>query len=68
MIICNSIQYSEREADYGGHEEARMITGTIIQGEQNCTSAIENTEQSIHVKKRGFKKKGMDLKSRLQLS
>lgn len=41
MSICNSIQHGEREADCGGHEEARMTTGTVIRGEQNCTSAVE---------------------------
>lgn len=61
MTICNSIQYGEREADYGGHEEARMTPGTIIQGEQNSTSAVENTEESIHVTKWGLKKKGNGL-------
>lgn len=41
MIICNSTQHGEREADYGGHKEARMITGTVTQGEQKCTRAVE---------------------------
>lgn len=63
MSICNSIQHGEREADCGGHEEARMTTGTVIRGEQNCTSAVEErknwTKYSYY--KVGVQKKGNGL-------
>lgn len=48
-----------------------MTTGTVIRGEQNYTKVLqkrERTEEIIHITKWGFKKKGMDLKSELELS
>jgi len=37
MTISSTIQYGEKEADEGGHEEARKITDTKIQGGVNNT-------------------------------
>lgn len=70
MIICNSIQYGEREAYYGGHKETGMTTGTVIQGEQKCSSAVEEKtlKKAFMWQSGGSKKKEMDLKSELQLS